>query len=281
MIKVPQCTSKFAPKGKAEPPKWPPASKPQKQGSPWMRKPSANARVEQEGGPYEGASQPARQERALTIRTPTAPPMMRGVTFSPGSTGASMCHGITPLATSPEERRNVLQFAGGPRPAPAVDCSHYDPNIQAAPEYYPGISKEGYDFDAAPDWVRQLDNELLGAIPDFHDDEEDRCELPLCAPRVLTGGGYNRFYSEGGVRMHVRACLHAKLDECFSVWHIWQEPPHVTALRKSRFMHHHLCKVLTHTSHVAMESVNAVEDTCIHDIAYSTARLQPRPCFCL
>jgi hypothetical protein len=31
----------------------------------------------------------------------------------------------------------------------------------------------------------------------------------LCAPRVLTGGGYNRFYSEGGVRMHVRACLHA------------------------------------------------------------------------
>ena len=142
MIKVPQCTSKFAPKGKAEPPKWPPASKPQKQGSPWMRKPSANARVEQEGGPYEGASQPARQERALTIRTPTAPPMMRGVTFSPGSTGASMCHGITPLATSPEERRNVLQFAGGPRPAPAVDCSHSDPNIQAAREYYPRISSK-------------------------------------------------------------------------------------------------------------------------------------------
>ena len=67
-----------------------------------------------------------------------------------------------------------------------------------------------HDIDAAPRWVRHLDKELTGAaIPEFHDDEEDRCELPLCAPCVLTGGGYNRLYSEGGVRMHVRACLHA------------------------------------------------------------------------
>ena len=46
-------------------------------------------------------------------------------------------------------------------------------------------------------------------------------------------------------------------------------------------MHHNLCNVLANISHVAMESVGAVEDTCIHDIAYSNARLQPRPCFCL
>ena len=267
MIKVPQCTSKFAPKGKSEPPKWPPASKPQKQGTPGRRKPSESVRVKQEGWPHEGASQPALQGQALTIPTLKVPPMMRGVTFSPGSTGASMCHGIPPPTAPPEDRGYL--FAGGPRPAPAVDFSHSDPNIQAARDYYPAFP---HDIDAAPRWVRHLDKELTGAIPEFHDDEEDRCELPLCAPRVWTGGGYNRLYSEGGVRMHVRACLH---------WHIWQEPPHITALRKSRLMHHNLCTVLNRISHVAMESVTAVEDTCIHDIAYSNARLQPRPYFCL
>ena len=198
--------------------------------------------------------------------------MMRGVTFPPGSTGASMCHGIPPPPAPPEDRRNVLQFVGGPRPAPAVDCSHSYPNIQAARDYYPAFPDAGNDGDAAPRWVRNLDNELTGATEGFYDDEEDPCELPLCAPHVLTGCGYNRLYSEGGVRMHVRACLH---------WHIWQEPPHITALRKSRLMHHNLCTVLNRISHVAMESVTAVEDTCIHDIAYSNARLQPRPYFCL
>ena len=205
MIKVPQCTSKFAPKRKSEPPKWPPASKPQKQGTPWRRKPSESVRVKEEGCMYEGASQPARQGQALTIPTLKVPPMMRGVTFSPGSTGASMCHGIPPPTAPPEDRGYL--FAGGPRPAPAVDFSHSDPNIQTARDYYPAFP---HDIDAAPRWVRHLDKELTGAaIPLFDDDEEDRCELPLCAPCVLTGGGYNRLYSEGGVRMHVRACLHA------------------------------------------------------------------------
>ena len=133
--------------------------------------------------------------------------MMRGVTFPPGSTGASMCHAAAP----PEDLRNVIQFAGGPQPAPAVDWSQSYPNIQAARDDYPAFPDEGNDTDAAPahGWVRHLDNELTGTTTEFHYDEQDRCELPFCAPRVLTGGGYNRRYSEGGVRMHVRACLHA------------------------------------------------------------------------
>ena len=121
--------------------------------------------------------------------------MMRGVTFPP--------------AAPPEDNRNVIQFAGGPQPALVVDCSDPCPNIQAARDYYPAFPDAGNDGDAAPRWVRNLDNELTGATEGFYDDEEDPCELPLCAPHVLTGCGYNRLYSEGGVRMHVRACLHA------------------------------------------------------------------------
>ena len=108
---------------------------------------------------------------------------MRRVTSPPGSTGASTTHGIPPLATPPPDRRNALQFVGRPRPAPAVDCSDSNPNLQAAPDFSPD---PGYDTDAVPRWVRKLHNELSGYEEENGNEEEDRCELPLCAPRLLT-----------------------------------------------------------------------------------------------
>ena len=196
MTQVHRCASKFGTKPRSEPPKWPPASKPQTSDRQGMMPPSQSARFQKEGGQYEGASQPARPGRVH---------MMRSVTCPPGSIAASMCHAAAP----PHHGRNVLQFAGWPQSAPAVDWSQSYPNIQAARDDYPAFPDEGNDTDAAPahGWVRHLDNELTGTTKEFYYDEKDRCELPFCAPRVLTGGGYNRRYSEGGVRVHVRACL--------------------------------------------------------------------------
>ena len=198
MTQVHHCTSKFGTKRRSEPPKWPPASKPQTSDTQRRMTPSQSVRFQKDGGQYEGASQPARPGRVQ---------MMRGVTFPPGSTGASMCHGIRPPAAPPHHGRNVLQFAGWPQPAPAVDWSQSYPNIQAARDDYPAFPDAGNDTDAAPahGWVRHLRNELTGTTKEFYYDEQDRCELSFCAPRVLTGGGYNRRYSEGGVRVHVRA----------------------------------------------------------------------------
>ena len=211
MIQGPlQCASTSGAKRKPDS-KWPPISTVSRQQpyTPGKRRSSESVRVKQEVGPYEGASQPARAltiGRALTIPTLKAAVGMRRVTSPPGSTGASTTHGIPPLATPPPDRRNALQFVGRPRPAPAVDCSDSNPNLQA----FPGFSPDpGYDTDAVPRWVRHVHNELSGNEEENGNEEEDRCELPLCEPRLLTAGGYNRHYSEGGVGMHVRACLHA------------------------------------------------------------------------
>ena len=232
-------------------------------------------RVKKGVSPYEGATQQARPGRALTI--PTSPL---------GSTGASTTHGIPPHAAPPPGRPDALQLVGGPRPAPAVDCSDSNPNLQAARDYSPMLPDPGYDTHAMPRWVRVVYNELFGKINDDEEngneeengtEEEGRCELPLCAPRLLIAGGYNRHYAEAGVGMLVRACLHAYLDACLSVSHIWQEPPHITALRKSLLMHRNLYEALFRIAPALMESAREVEDTCIPDLAYSNARLQPRP----
>jgi len=60
-----------------------------------------------------------------------------------------------------------------------------------------------------PRWVLDLQDEMAGVVVEENDFEEDRCELPSCAPRLLTAGGYNRHHYEGEVRMHVRACVYA------------------------------------------------------------------------
>ena len=217
-------------KRKADP-TWPPTSTVSRQQpyTPGERRSSESVRVKQEVGPYEGASQPARAltiGRALTIPTLKAAVGMRRVTSPPGSTGASTTHGIPPLATPPPDRRNALQFVGRPRPAPAVDCSNSNPNLQADRDYSPVLPDPGDDTNAVPRWARQVFNELIGKIHDDEEngneeekgtEEEDRCELPLCAPRLLIAGGYNRHYAEAGVGMLVRACLHAYLDACLIV----------------------------------------------------------------
>ena len=256
---------------------WPPTSTVSRQQpyTPGERRSSENARVKKGVGPYEGASQQARPGRALTI--PTSPL---------GSTDASTTHGIPPPAAPPPGRSNALQLVGGPRPAPAVGCSDSNPNLQADRDYSPVLPDPSDDTNAVPRWARQVFNELIGKINDDEEngneeengtEEEDRCELPLCAPRLLIAGGYNRHYSEAGVGMLVRACLHAYLHACLSFSHIWQEPPHITALRKCRLMHSKLYQALFGIAPALMESARDVEDTCIPDLAYSNARLQPRP----
>ena len=42
-------------------------------------------------------------------------------------------------------------------------------------------------------------------------------------------------------------------------------------------MHQDLYEASLLTARAALESATAVEDTCIPDLAYSNARLQPRP----
>ena len=39
-------------------------------------------------------------------------------------------------------------------------------------------------------------------------DAEDQRVLPPCAPRLLTGGGYNRHHYEVEVRLHMRASVY-------------------------------------------------------------------------
>ena len=70
------------------------------------------------------------------------------------------------------------------------------------------VKRQSADDDT-PLWILDLKDEMAGVVVEENDFEEDRCELPSCAPRLLTAGGYNRHHYEGEVRMHVRACVYA------------------------------------------------------------------------
>ena len=64
-------------------------------------------------------------------------------------------------------------------------------------------------FLILPHWLVNLQNELNfqpRQVPDV--DAEDQRVLPLCAPRLLTAGGYNRHHHEVEVRMHMRASVY-------------------------------------------------------------------------
>ena len=172
MIQGPlQCASTSGAKRKPDS-KWPPTSTVSRQQpyTPGERRSSGSSesvRVKQEVGPYEGASQPSRPRRALTIPPLKAAAGMRGVASPPGSTGASTTHGIPPLATPPPDRRNALQFVGGPRPAPAVDCSDSNPNLQAARDYSPVLPDPwlaGFDTNTVPRWVRRSPPRQWGTL---------------------------------------------------------------------------------------------------------------------
>ena len=86
---------------------------------------------------------------------------------------------------------------------------HGIPSSSSAGEY---IADDEDHFDGEyPIWINKLQHELEEGLTkgDTHDDLEDRCEHPSCAPPLLTAGGYNRHHYEGEVRMHVRASLYA------------------------------------------------------------------------
>ena len=128
------------------------------------------------GGQYEGASQPAQPGRVQTRPTEKH--------------GAGM--GIViPPPPPPRRGGGGLQFVGGAKCASSSAAGEVDPAA------------------AFPRWVLNLQNELVGQVVDTDHDEEDQCELPSCAPRLLTAGGYNRHHYEDEVGMHVRACLYA------------------------------------------------------------------------
>ena len=152
-------------KRKADP-TWPPTSTVSRQQpyTPGVRRSSENVRVKKGVGPYEGATQQVRPGRALTI--PTSPL---------GSTDASTTHGIPPPAAPPPGRSNALQLVRRPRPAPAVDCSNSNPNLQVLPD-------PGDDTNAVPRWARQVFNELIGKI---HDDEENGNEEEKGLKRMI------------------------------------------------------------------------------------------------
>ena len=64
-------------------------------------------------------------------------------------------------------------------------------------------------FLVRPQWLVNLQNELNfrpRQAPDV--DAEDQRVLPPCAPRLLTGGGYNRHHYEVEVRLHMRASVY-------------------------------------------------------------------------
>ena len=69
-------------------------------------------------------------------------------------------------------------------------------------------STEGFHLDGPRAVAGVANAELVGQVVGTDDDEEDQCELPSCALRILTAGGYNRHHHEVEVRMHMRASVY-------------------------------------------------------------------------